>query len=350
MSFDAKEIIRGANRLRKVKIRYSRSKTGNLNLYLEYCHDQLREREFLGITLTGLPNDRMRDENNLRIALQRRDDLEKVVMSGGTLRADKHIPFIDYAHRIAAQKKAPNRVAYSAAISHFSKYAKDYPASEITPQMIKAFTRSLGALSPNTRNHYIFALRHICDKAIEDGMLERNPFSGIKKEKVTTNKEFLTLEEIKFLMTIPCKYEDVKRSFLFACFTGLRYGDVSTITAANISGGYLSWKQHKTGTHERILIPDIAMQYAPEPRYHLPTYETVNDTVKEWVIEAGIDRKITFHCARHTFATLCITLGVDIYTVSKLLGHSDVRITQQYAKLVDEKKDQAARTISKVFL
>lgn len=343
------DIIRGANKLRKVKIRYSKSKSGNLNLFLEYCHDNKRERVYLGLSVTGKLQYRGADERSMIHAMQKRDELEKIILAGGSLREIPSGSFIDYARSIAAQKREVNREVYDIAISRFSGVIRDGATTDITLHTVKAFLRTLGSLSPNTRNHYVFALRHICDKAIEDGIIDKNPFAWVKKEKVVTHKEFLSLDEVKTLMITPCEIEDVKRAFLFSCFTGLRYGDIISISSSNIKDGYLNWTQRKTGTHERILIPEIALQYAPSPRYSLPVYTSVNDRLKQWIRHAGIDKRITFHCARHTFATLCITLGVDIYTVSKLLGHADVRMTQVYAKLVDEKKDQAAAMISKVF-
>ena len=143
----------------------------------------------------------------------------------------------------------------------------------------------------------------------------------------------------------------MKNAFLFSCFTGLRLSDIESLTTKQIQGGYLHFRQRKTGDMERIKLNPgslkiIEAQIKTNPTsksniFYLPSRTHIKRPLRIWIKEAGIDKKITFHSARHTFATLCLTYDVDLYTVSKLLGHKDIQTTQIYAKLIDKKKDDA---------
>jgi len=117
-----------------------------------------------------------------------------------------------------------------------------------------------------------------------------------------------------------------------------------------INNGFLYIRQFKTQEDERMKLPSVARNIINEQKtlqkgsdlvFNLIDNKAVNKHLRRWVEAAGIKKKITFHCARHTFATMCLTNDVDIYSVSKLLGHKDLQSTQIYAKLIDKKKDEA---------
>lgn len=96
-------------------------------------------------------------------------------------------------------------------------------------------------------------------------------------------------------------------------------------------------------------LPTKARQKETEPIFKLPTKKALNKSVKIWADEADIAKNISFHTARHTFATMMLTFGVDLYTTSKLLGHTNITTTQIYAKIVDKKKDEAINLVDKIF-
>ncbi len=145
--------------------------------------------------------------------------------------------------------------------------------------------------------------------------------------------------------------EQTKRAFLFTCFTGLRVSDIKRLTWENIQSGYLDFRQQKTKGIERIKLSKSALEIiesqkgertAPAGKvFDIISAYSTNDHIRQWARDAGINKNITWHCGRHTFATLCLSAGNDIYTVSKLLGHKDVKVTQIYARLIDTKKDEA---------
>ena len=190
--------------------------------------------------------------------------------------------------------------------------------------------------------------------AVSVGKIDVNPYNLFEsEERVKPGKEhkreYLTIEELKRMIATPCKSAAVKQVFLFTCFTGLRLSDVRSLRWCDLSqqdGSYtLGVKMYKTEKMVYIPLSKLAMKWMPErgdksgddfvfdsvPQSH-------NDYIAAWAKEAGITKHITHHCGRHTFATMLLSLGVDIYTVSKLLGHASLRHTQRYAKIVDQQK------------
>ena len=167
----------------------------------------------------------------------------------------------------------------------------------------------------------------------------------------------MTLEELKILFDTECEQNVLKRASIFSALTGLRWSDInklawSEVQHSNDYGWYIRFRQKKTKGAETLPISDQARDLLGE--IDEPTERVFkglkysawhNLKLQQWVMKAGISKTITFHCARHTYATLQLTLGTDIFTVSKLLGHKDLRTTQVYAKIIDEKKMEAANRI-----
>jgi integrase len=296
---------------------------------------------------------RQQDEITVRRILLLREEKEKVVQSGGGILSDVFpVRFYDYGVSVIANKKPKNRAGYMNALSSFSHVYPDVMVAEITPRHASRYASFISGLSPCTINHYYVALRHVCSKAVSDGILEKNPFAGLSVKRVPAEKEFLTIPELEKMIATECANSNVKRAFLFSCFTGLRLGDVGGLVSDQIRDGYLYFTQAKTGAHERLRLPSVALEIVSGVEgllFPLPGYKQLRRDLFAWVKDAGISKRITFHCSRHTFATLQLTMGTDIYTVSKLLGHSDVRVTQVYAKLVDAKKDDAMLSIDTAF-
>ena len=165
----------------------------------------------------------------------------------------------------------------------------------------------------------------------------------------------LTIEELNRLAQTPCD-PLLKRAALFSALTGLRHCDIQKLKWSEIevfNGGYrLNFTQQKTKGVEYMPISEQAFQLCGERKDGeqlvfggLPDPSWINRPIKKWVAEAGITKHITYHCFRHSYATLQLAGGTDIYTVSKMLGHTNVRTTQVYAKVVDAKKEEATKTI-----
>jgi len=159
----------------------------------------------------------------------------------------------------------------------------------------------------------------------------------------------LTIQEVRKLNRNVCGNKDVKDAFIFSCFTGLRYSDVLNLKWSNIKKDKIEFIQKKTGGVEYLPIAEEAKKIlkkkakskSNESVFHLPKKPVIWEHIQNWKKAAEIDKKVSFHTARHTFATLSLTMGTDLYTVSKLLGHKSISTTQVYAKIIDKKKVQA---------
>lgn len=211
-------------------------------------------------------------------------------------------------------------------------------------------------ISQNTMSGYMATFRALIRRAYVDKLIDSNLndfFDGIAPKKV--KKEFLTTEEFRQLMSTPCKYDVLRRISAFAVFTGLRISDLSSLSwdmiqKAPDGGWHIVKKIQKTQQNEALPVSDEALSWCGERGTGIVfrgfRRSMISYPFKKWLEDAGITKHITFHCLRHTTATMLITKGVDIYTVSKMLTHSDVHTTQIYADVVDQKRREAANAIT----
>lgn len=183
-----------------------------------------------------------------------------------------------------------------------------------------------------------------------------------KPKRKRTEREYLTMDEIRLLSQTHFYNEMLKRAFLFSCFCGLRHSDIAALTWENLrkdKAGNTQLHIIQQKTQEIISLPlsSEALKQLPERGKALDTERVfnglislgrTNEVLSRWGKDAGIQKHITFHTARHTHATMMITLGADIYTVSKLLGHTNIQTTQIYAKIVDESKSKAIALIPEI--
>lgn len=173
----------------------------------------------------------------------------------------------------------------------------------------------------------------------------------IKEDKNNTiKKEILTFEELRQLMQIEVGSTDVKRAFLFSCLTGLRFCDVKALQYQHINKGALKIVQQKTGVEVTTNLNKDALMLieSGNPQdfvFNLPSSTACNKALKLWLKKAAIPKKITWHCARHTFATNLIFYGANELTTSKLLGHTNTKFTARYAKIADSMKQDAVNNL-----
>ena len=211
-------------------------------------------------------------------------------------------------------------------------------------------------------NTFVTAL----NEAVREGVIAENPNHLLKKEekklicKSDNSRTHLSIEEIKTLINTPCKNTSVKEAFLFACFCGLRISDIKTLKWSDVKqetdGICICKKMIKTKQIVMVPLSENALVWMPNKGiakmedfvFCLPSYFTINSQVKQWAKSAGLEKKITFHCARHTFATTLLTMGADLYTTSKLLGHQNIKTTQVYAEIVNKKKIETVNLLDKI--
>jgi site-specific recombinase XerD len=197
----------------------------------------------------------------------------------------------------------------------------------------------------NTVNKSMKFLKSMLNRAVDDGIVKENVFDKISIGRTIGNREFLTLDELNKLNTTyfnnsmkPNK-ANVLRYFLFCCYTGLRYSDVANMRYSNIiDGSYISIEMIKTKEHVNIPLSEKAKELLPEPGFKAQHVfkvlkdQPTNRYLKDIMKEANINKSISFHCSRHTFATVSKSLGIDYDVISKILGHTDIKTTQIYTK------------------
>ena len=234
------------------------------------------------------------------------------------------------------------------------KFCEDFKSFLLTAQR---GGNKEGMLSQNTASTYFSVFKAALKQAFIDGYFTTDISAKIKSIPAQeTRREYLTIDELNTLVETPCENDVLKRAALFSALTGLRHSDIQKLkwNEINMDNGQprINFTQKKTKGVEYMPISQQALEICGEPKSpndlvfeNLTNPAWINRPLKTWVAKAGINKNITFHCFRHTFATLQLSSGTDIYTVSKMLGHTNVKTTQVYAKVIDEKKNKAAEAI-----
>lgn len=278
-------------------------------------------------------------------------------------KSKKQADFLAYFKAIAQKKDQKWMKVYL----HFSLFVKEKCTfGDVTVELCNKFRHYLlnanqlkhteMKISQNSASGYFSTFRALLKIAHKERMLRENLndyLDGIDTTDV--KKEYLTLDELKKLSNTPCDIPVLKSASLFSCMTGLRISDVLNLHWKDImeatEGGYcMRIRTEKTETETTLPISDEALELCGERnegkvfaglRRHM-----IYHPLKNWLEKAGITKHITFHCFRHSYATLQIALGTDIYTLSKMLTHKNVSTTQIYADIVNEKKRASANKIS----
>ena len=312
--------------------------------------------------------ERLQNEETMKtaLALKAKRILElQNGQAGFVTKKEKDILLADYLRRRVDFYRNKGSISYSQHIEKIIRWLAHYNANltlrKTTKEDILAWCDVMrDGLSEITIHGYYDTLASQFRAAVRAELLDINPFDRIEKSEkpqyVEAEREFLTMAELRKLAATKIQSDPVRRAFLFSCFTGLRVSDIRKLEWSNITktdnGWMLSIRQTKTKGMVYIPLSDNAVSILPtiHPKNgkifdKLPHEVTVNETVRNWVKRAGITKHISFHCSRHTYATLLLTSGVDIYTVMKLLGHKNVSVTQIYAKIVDQLKVDAVNAI-----
>ena len=358
-----------------VSLRMKPMKNGGNSLFLDYSLDGVRYKEYLRMYLVEPKSklDKKRNEETLKIAQAAKAkkiiDLQNGV-AGLRPRLKKDLLLTDYIQQQIDSYRKRGHAEYANTLdkirSWLTRYNKRISLRKITPEYALNFVQYLrdSKLSDSTIYVYFSNLNSLLNFAYRQGLVVENPLHRIdpvlKPKRPETTREYLTLDELRKLIQTPIYNEEIKNAFLFSCFTGLRISDIENLTWDNVKptndGGWqVEERQMKTRKIVVIPLSENAMAFLPtrgkgEEKVwkKLPSRSEIGRHLKSWVKAAEITKHITFHCARHTNATLLITYGVGIYTVSALLGHTDISTTQVYAKIVNDKKVEAVNLIPKL--
>lgn len=375
-----------------IKLRSRLLANGNYSLYLDKYKNGVREYEYLKMYLVPEVDDasRIQNANTLQAAnaIKAQRILEVTNDEAGIKNKNQlgKMPLIDWLVLESKRKtKYGNSTkrggSFDSTIAHLKKYIGDkvIKLCDVDKPFILGFidylstakwvTKNKAAtISRMTAKHYYNVLGVAMNDAVKSGMIPFNPMSKVSLEEKklikpdSKSREYLTIEEVKKMQTVECTNNDALRSFMFSCFTGLRYSDIKALTWGDIQDveGHkeVVATMIKTKRVVRVPLSDLALQWLPEKPddavgetivFDMPNSEAMNKRLKKFAKRVGINKHITFHTARHTFATMGLTSGADIYTISKLLGHTKITTTQIYAEIINQKKVDAVNLIGDNF-
>ncbi len=373
----------------KTALRQTKIKNGRQSLYLDFypaiTHPETGKatrREFLGLYVYEYPKtaiEKLHNNDTLKIAngiRQKRDNIlnkpeiyyhyEKEQIRVRDLNDQC---FITYFREQANKRKSSNHATWISALNYLESFTQgELKFSGINEKVLNDFKEYLltekskrsnkTSLSQNSAVSYFNKVKATLKQAYKEGILQTDfnaRVDAIKEEE--TRREFLTMEELNQLVKTPCNYPVLKRAALFSALTGLRFSDIEKLVWGELDfvkgqGHYINFIQKKTKAVEYFPISVQAYKLLGERRdsaekvfLELKYSAYHNKHLFQWIGAAGITKNITFHCFRHTYATLQLHLGTDIYTVSKMLGHKNLKATQVYVKVVDQAKRKAAGKI-----
>ena len=373
----------------KVKLREKAISGNRQSLYLDFYpaipHPETGEptrREFLGLYLFDKaknPIDKQHNKETLQLAEQirqkRENHLNKPEIYTGYELEQKRIKergeqnFVAYFKTLADKRKASNHDNWVSAYNYIEtftngnlkfadlneKFCNEFKEYLLTTKSNKS---SKTTLAQNSAVSYFNKLKATLKQAYKDGYLTTDLNAKIEPIKqAETRRNFLTIEELNSLVKTECNNPLLKRAALFSALTGLRFSDIKNLVWGELeyienNGYFIQFKQQKTKGVEMMPISEQAYSLLGERKeptdkvFEGLTYSAYeNKHLYQWIGAAGITKDITFHCFRHTFATLQLSKGTDIYTVSKMLGHRELKTTQIYAKIIDQTKREAADKI-----
>jgi integrase len=357
----------------KITLRSRTTKAGTTTLFLDFYDNGKRWLEYLNLYLVG---DAKQDKETMRLAetilSQRRLD---AAATNNALPAPSRtkVDFIEYCRKLGETKPAENsRLVWKRMITHLEAYTgpRGITFGRINDAFLEGFRDYLlTKVSPNAAGVYLARVKTACRKAVSQQILPRYIGTEITIKKQRTHREYLTIEELQQLEKAPIVNQAIKDGFLFSCFSGLRFSDVKALTWDQVRAEgdrtYLKFSQEKTGDAQDLPLSAQALEIIERQRgakaspkirkeiksnavFMLPAQQTVDKGLKRWARRAGITKRISFHVGRHTFATMALTYGADLYVVSKLLGHRRIETTEIYAKVIDKTKRDAVDMLPKL--
>lgn len=382
----------------KITIRTRALKTGSRSIYLDFYEKGERWIEYLNLFLVpdDAPDARRLNDASMAKANEIKskrllgigeDEME--TDGGKSIQLPKRIFtdwLDDYIEEIRrnpsySQSTYHNHRSTVNIIKEYLKYRRrpHYLMSKIDKKFVAGLLDFMKNTYRNTKSpdnpkemsqHTLYlhqtTLVRMLNAAVKEGVMNSNPFYSLgKHERIArqqAERDYLTKEELLALAEAPTTNETTRRAFMFCCFTGLRYSDVCTLAWRDIkqvdSGLVISIRaMRKTGKQITIPLNQSALKWLPDRNGCKPGQKVFDMTclsacdrcLKKSATAAGIDKNVSYHTSRHTFATLSLAAGGDLYTVGKLLGHSDIHTTQIYADVVMETKIEAVNRISEYF-
>jgi site-specific recombinase XerD len=347
----------------KINVRYKIVKDGFQSVYFDYFLNGKRQYEFLNIHLLPETKENKKINQELRkkvelIKSQRLLDFVNESFNFPSASKQK-ANFIEFVNNFASTKSKSTNEGYLSLITWLIKFkGENIIFKQVNENFCESFMQFLkdSGLKHNSVRNYMMTLNASLNFAIKKNIININPLAKVDKLKIQNSKiEFLNRNEVKLLLNSKVvikdiesadgvyKFVDIKNSFILCCLCGLRWSDVRLLKKIHIQDDRLQLKQIKDKSNisnplyfEAIEFINNLPKSENELLFVLPEKSKfINRIIGNFVKKSGIDKHITFHCSRHSYAFLEIAKGTDIYTLSKRLDHSDVATTQIYAHFYD---------------
>jgi len=355
-----------------IHLRARKNKSG-WSLFLDIQYQQRRINRYLNIHLSTVEKRNMTnlDRNLLLIAEQQKNQIVVDIAAGKFKENDDYekpksvLLFFDSMVQEKKDRDDKSKHKWRGAYNYFKEYSrKDLTFEDLSQKFLENYKLFLlKKLAQITARDYFNVLNSLLNTAVRYDLISFNPINKLsaKISKPQSKRTFLVLEELQELDNYDCPHAVTKKAFMFCCFSGLRYSDVKALKWSQIHKEgekyYFYFTQQKTNEPERMPLAEQAMKYlsnrgkADNLVFKMVNNSSTNGYLRKWLktINEGlqkqgrqtISKRITFHVARHTFATMALNLGIELKAVSTLLGHKDINTTQIYAKIIDKTKEEA---------
>lgn len=357
-----------------VRLRGKRLTNGTISLFLDfytgYSRDEggkiktTRKVEYLKMYLLPNPktsDDRLKNDETLTLAQIIRNNRESDLQhkqEGQVSPLRQKTNFLEFCDAYEKNYKKKDIRMVHLAIKEFKAHAKTtYLAPrQIDRSLVCGYRDYLVKKYKGEGPNSTFArFKKVLSAAVDDGLFTKSPGEKITCQvPVGIPKAILMPDEIIALSKADCPNSEVKRAFLLSLNTGLRFVDIVDLKYKHVTNGQIKKSQQKTGREVIIDLNSAAVKLIgnmkdPEmPVFHLPSFEGSVKTVRSWASKAGIIKHLTWHSARHSFATILLMNKTDIKTVGNLLGHSKLEHTQKYTHIIDALKEQAVNTLPEI--
>lgn len=361
-----------------VTIRFKELKDGNQSIYFDIYENGIRRYKFLKLYLIPDKNNplaKAQNKETMRAVEALKSEMIKQITCGiGGIKKQTSISLGFCVNKAIERNNISDgtRKVYLDVKNRMNEFddIDVLPLSKIDVEWCKGFLNFIENRVMSTGKHYstnrkakiCFSLKFFLNYAVRNEWMSENPMDKVLPDSLpkfkSEQRKYLTIEELNVLEN-SIYSDEFKKPFLFSCYTGLRYSDVQKLRWCDVKTNngkkYIEIVQKKTDEVLSIPLIERAVNCLPQREcsdpiyvFDVPLQARFERHLSKWMKSVGIEKHITFHCARHTFATTLLTQGADLYTTSKLLGHTNISTTQIYAKIVDKKKEETMALLNEL--
>ena len=353
-----------------VKIRYVENKDFTTSIYLDIYQNGKRYKEFLKdckLVKPKTPRDRTTNKAKETLAelARAKRELQLAADEQGVMNNSNKVEFKPYFENYINNYTKKDKRNVEGVYNKFLAFVKGerlniVTLKQIDESIVQDFADYLKSISTGEgASSYFARFKKVLRRAVKDKHLQQSPAEDITIERDNTlKKDILTIAEIQTLASTDISNTQIKKAFLFSCFTGLRWVDVVGLQWKHIdlSNQVLNKVQTKTDVKVSVTLNTTALALLPPKTekqdyvFSLPSHTGALKTLRNWLKKAEIEKHITWHCARHSFATNLIVYETDLLIVSKLLGHTSTTHTQRYTQVANDLKKKATDSLPSIHI